>query len=595
MLDFKDIAKIFEKIELSLIRSLKRNLGRHKQEEQQEGFEWSAWQAEKLRNINKFRRECSDIMSEYTDVIDSETRQLMEEQFKEGVNGITVPQSEMISDIPQVTLNPEPEFFGVDDTKVTKLIDDVVNLEKHAETATLRTMDDIYRQTVHKAQLAMSTGGMTLQQAIDMSVKDFLNKGINCIVYRDGRHVNIADYVRMALRTTSTRAKLQGESERFRTMGYDTVRVTQYSMCSKTCLPWQGRPYINDVFVLWDGEIEERENGELWGKSNYCGKWFPLLSTAIHAGLFHPNCRHTIVLYKDGDSLPEPMDNSEIEKRYKLEQKQRRLENEVRKARRKAEGFSDPDNVKKAKKEVREAQKKLRDFIDQTNAAYGKIILKRDYDREKIYYGEINSPVPSETPVSVLAAPEVKSVEVIVKAPETAQGAYRDEVISIPKAERHNSDDVMESRFTENLDDLNNGQRDVIKHRNIELELEKSDIGKEYKQYLVDNPCRINIYYNVDVEKEHLGEYDSFTDTINIFGSNTKTIAKTSEVLIHELTHRRYNIYGDFWSECVCRAHEIMHRKQRNYLTIAEKRAIIKEIREVYGEIHPDWKWRRKL
>lgn len=152
----------------------------------------------------------------------------------------------------------------------------------------------------------------------------------------------------------------------------------------------------------------------------------------------------------------------------------------------------------------------------------------------------------------------------------------------------------MESRFTENLDDMNNGQKDFIKHRNIELELEKSDIGKEYKQYLVDNPCRINIYYNVDVEKEHLGEYDSFTDTINIFGSNTKTIAKTSEVLIHELTHRRYNIYGNFWSECVCRAHEIMHRKRKNYLTIAEKRAIIKEIKEVYGEIHPDWKWRRK-
>lgn len=385
MIDFKDIAKIFEEIELSLIKSLKRNLSRYKQEEKEQGFEWASWQAEKLRNLDKFRKENSSIMNEYTDIIDSDTRQLMEEQFREGVNGITVKHSETISETPQTVLASEPNFFGVDDRKITKLIDDVVNLEKHAEVAALRTMDDVYRQTVHKAQLAMSTG-MPLQKAIDMSVKDFLDKGINCIVYRDGRRVNIADYVRMALRTTSTRAKLQGESAKYSAMGYDTVIVTQYSMCSKTCLPWQGRPYINDVFVLWDGEIEDRGNGGLWGKSHYCGKWFPLLSMAINAGLFHPNCRHTIGLYKEGiTNIHEPVNNTEAEKRYKLEQKQRRLENEVRKARRRAEGFSDPENIRRAKKEINEAQKRLADFINQTNAAYGKTVLKRNYDREKIY------------------------------------------------------------------------------------------------------------------------------------------------------------------------------------------------------------------
>ena len=226
---------------------------------------------------------------------------------------------------------------------------------------------------------------MTLQKAIDIAVKDFLDKGINCIVYRNGRRVNIAYYVRMALRTTSTRAKLQGESARYSAMGYDTVQVTQYSMCSDTCLPWQGKAYINDVFIMWEGDIEERENGELWGKSNYCGKWFPLLSTAIHAGLFHPSCRHTIALYIDGDAIPKALDNSEIENRYKLEQKQRRLENEVRRAKRKAEGFSDPDNIQKANKELRDAQKKLRDFIDKVNAEEGETVLKRDYGREKIY------------------------------------------------------------------------------------------------------------------------------------------------------------------------------------------------------------------
>ena len=205
---------------------------------------WSAWQAEKLRNLDKFRQENSFIMSDYTKVIDSGTRQIMLDEFIQGMNGIKYPGD-----------NEEPQFFGIDKVKVNKLIDDVVNLEKHAETAVLRTMDDIYRQTVNKAQLAMSSGSMTLQQAIDIAVQDFLNKGINCIVYRNGRHVNIADYVRMALRTTATRANLQGQSEKIKALGYDTILISSYSMCSETCLPWQGRVYINDVLLCGKAKL----------------------------------------------------------------------------------------------------------------------------------------------------------------------------------------------------------------------------------------------------------------------------------------------------------------------------------------------------
>ena len=275
MLGISGIVRIFEEIEQRLVKSLKRNLGRHKEEEEQEGFNWSAWQAEKLRSLEKFRRENAAIMQEYTEQIDTETRQIMQEQFDEGVNGVDVPPAEN-----------QPAFFGVDTTKVNKLIEDVTYLEKNAETAALRLTDDVYRQTVNRVQLAMGTGSMTLQQAIDIAVKDFLDQGINCIVYRDGRRVNIADYVRMALRTTATRAALQGKSAKFKDLGYDTVQVSSYGMCSKTCEPWQGRIYIEDTFSFWDGEVRE-QGGILWGKSNYCGKWFPLLSSAIEKGLFH--------------------------------------------------------------------------------------------------------------------------------------------------------------------------------------------------------------------------------------------------------------------------------------------------------------------
>ncbi len=143
------------------------------------------------------------------------------------------------------------------------------------------------------------------------------------------------------------------------------------------------------------------------------------------------------------------------------------------------------------------------------------------------------------------------------------------------------------------IEEYNFGQKDIIKLRNIEKELNKSDIGREYLNYLLANPCKINLYYNVDVEKDLLGIYDPLTDEISIYASNTKTIKTTAEVIIHELTHRRYDIGDCFWAECVCRAHEYMHRYRRNNLTIQEKRSIIKEIKRDYSKLNPDWKWRK--
>lgn len=285
LLSYKDIAKIFEQIELRLIASLKRNLHKHKAWEQKEGFNWSAWQAEKLRNLEKFRRENIYIMNEYVDVIDNETRQLMEEQFREGEKLVNSQLEELRQDNPEADktgLVTHENFFGVNEEKMKSLITDITELEKKAETAALRMTDDVYRQTVNRVQLDMATGSMTLTEAIDEAVSGFLEKGINCIEYKDGRRVNIADYARMALRTTSQRAALQGKAKRFAELGYDTVMTSQHSMCSKTCEPYQGKVFIDDVFTVWHGEV----NGD-YGKSNYCGKWFMLLSVAIKNGLFH--------------------------------------------------------------------------------------------------------------------------------------------------------------------------------------------------------------------------------------------------------------------------------------------------------------------
>lgn len=372
MLNFKDIAKIFEEIELRLIASLKRNLMHHKAEEIREDRQWTAWQAIKLQNLQKFRRENRQIMQEYSDKIDADTRQLMAEQFREGEQ-----EAEEVAGAEPAASVPDVHFFGVNTPKMERLMQDVVQVEQTAETAALRTMDDVYRRTVNRAQLAMAAGETTLTKAIDMAVREFLEKGLNSIVYRDGRHVDIADYVRMVLRTASTRAQLQGKSKRFAELGYDTVLISQYGGCSETCEPWQGRAYIDDVFTIWNGEI----NGDS-GKSRYCDKWFPLLSSAIRGGLFHPNCRHTMSLYIDGvTKIPPPIPAEQIRKQRELEQKQRVMERKIRKLKRLEAGTQDPQAVKEYGRKLKQAQQEMKAFVDENHD-----VLRRDYEREK-YYG----------------------------------------------------------------------------------------------------------------------------------------------------------------------------------------------------------------
>jgi len=117
-----------------------------------------------------------------------------------------------------------------------------------------------------------------------MASKDFLTRGFNCIEYSNGSRHNIADYCDMAIRTANKRANLMGEGEMRKKLGNSLVYVSKHGGACDKCTPWEGRVYIDDV---WSGGTEKD------------GK-YPLLSTAISGGLFHPRCHHGVSTYYEG-------------------------------------------------------------------------------------------------------------------------------------------------------------------------------------------------------------------------------------------------------------------------------------------------------
>lgn len=387
-----EVADLFRDLELQLIASLKRNLGRHEAQEQREGGNdgvpenWEAWQAAKLRDLQQFRRENEKIVESVSPVIDQETKELIRGQYAEGgADG----------------------FFSMNDRRVNALLQEMEQAQANVEKAALRYMDDVYRRTVRGAALGMATGSMTMQKAVDLATKDFLAAGITCIRYRNGRRVNIASYAEMALRTAATRATLQGEAAQREQLGIDTVLVSQYGACSDTCLPWQGLVYIDDVFQMYNGP---HTLGGTYGVSRN-GQQYPLLSVAVRAGLFHPNCRHTLTTWIEGMSKrPRSMDKAKIEAASRLEKKQRYLERRVREAKRQAEGLLDPDAAKQAKRLVRRRQSELKEFVD----AHGDV-LRRDPWRER-YDGtasvsELQELDFSDKPVTMQSISKIRPVE----------------------------------------------------------------------------------------------------------------------------------------------------------------------------------------
>ena len=142
---------------------------------------------------------------------------------------------------------------------------------------------------------------------------------------------------------------------------------------------------------------------------------YKLLSTAIKAGLLHPQCRHTIATYFEGITrIPKIYDKAEATRTYRAEQKQRQLENKIRLAKRINAGVMDEENEREATAMLRNYQKQLRDHLK----AHPE--LKRHAHREKIYdikasLGNSSSNIKSNSEGKYIETIDTKDIDKFVE------------------------------------------------------------------------------------------------------------------------------------------------------------------------------------
>lgn len=335
-----DVRKAFEEMELELIASMKRNLQRHLDWEEKEKFNWNMWQVEQLKTLENFKKENQQIFNKKFSSINAEIANFLQSSFE--TSGFE-EEKKILQELAKglfVNANGQKgidgSFFSLNKNKMNALIRATTNDLEKAEYAMLRMTNDQYRKIIFNAQVMANSGFFTLAQSIDKASKDFLRSGINCIQYKDGRRVNIASYAEMSIRTANKRAVLISEGDVRNSYGIHTVRISKYGGCSETCLPWQGRIYVDDVYS--GGTKEEAQEKNL-----------TLLSEAIAGGLFHPNCKHRATTYfydlkkslgkLENDGIENPLKEQEHRKNQMHIQQQKRLQN----------GFLDSSNIQQAK------------------------------------------------------------------------------------------------------------------------------------------------------------------------------------------------------------------------------------------------------
>ena len=349
-----DITAAFEAIENELIASMMRNMSRHRAEETKEGYEWSMWQAEQLKALEKYKRENQKRYKKQFKNINKQIAVLIQQARQEGNMEQEIKILQAIKKGWKVHgKNGSPrlksmtaEFFRLNDRKLAALIEATVHDMQEAEKAILRKAEDDYRKAIFNAQVYANTGAGTYEKAVDMATRDMLSRGLGCVEYANGSRHTLVDYASMAIRTASKRAYLYGEGEKRQEWGITTVIIAKRGNPCPKCLPFVGKVLVDDV---WSG-------GRSDGYDPETGKRYPTISHAIECGLYHPNCKDSHTTYFPGISTADDKWTAKelraIGVKYEAEQRQQYAKRQEEKYERLAEYSLDEENQKHYKNKV---------------------------------------------------------------------------------------------------------------------------------------------------------------------------------------------------------------------------------------------------
>ncbi|MFL8888685.1 phage minor capsid protein [Helcococcus kunzii] len=319
------------------------------------------WHNDNYKKIKQYERDVQKIVISNTknarDVVDD----FIDEELQKASKKVDKKMVEILDATNKEYIDPKN---AIAETKKegAKIIYESLN---KTNRGLLEGADKVYSDILNKAVDDVTRGDKSISEAVSDVISKWAEKGVPALVRKDGAEMTPEGYVPMVIRAGQKNLANELENKRLDEYGIDLVMISSHMGSRPSHAEFQGKIYSRS------GESSEYEPLSVTGYGKIDG-----LITGV-------NCRHLMYPYVEGvtkNNYPK-YDLEKNNQRYKEQQYQRKLERDIRKAKRTLEALkkvgADSEEIKKAEKRVRQRQAKIREHIEKTG-------LKRKYNREKI-------------------------------------------------------------------------------------------------------------------------------------------------------------------------------------------------------------------
>lgn len=345
-----DVLAIYTQAEQEMLEKVAKRVAK--------GITTEGWNEQKLKNTQELNKEINKILTKTEKLSSATISKGIISAYKKGYESVGGKKEvhETILDELNIPMNLKMQILAAN------------KLLENASFQVLRKADDAYTKVMTNATTGLLAGTDTRVQASQKMLNEFAEKGITSFVDKAGRNWDLSSYAEMCARTVSSHAALQGHIDRQIEVGEDLVKVSSIGTTCPICARWQG------VVLSISGNSAKYHSVE----------------EAKASGLFHPNCKHTLVMHipeldGEGKIEPDPMGSTKESERYNLIQKQRSNERSIRYwKKRKALAITPEDKAK--------CDAKIK-YWQHTNLLHcEKHQLRRQYAREGVMSGSANGP-----------------------------------------------------------------------------------------------------------------------------------------------------------------------------------------------------------
>ncbi len=317
---------------------------------------------------------------------------LIQEQSNGNLQDIKVPTFQKVESPKNASdLNMTPKEIRMLESAYKRTNGEITNITRssaiQAQKAFLNACDSAYFK---------ATRGVSLSKAIAESIEELADKGITTVYY-DNREDSIETAVARATRTGINQASGDITLTRCAETGASYVLVSQHLGARVTGTNdyrdhslWQGEVYSLDwskselsSYMPTEKEIAENKEqfaylDEIKKLADSKVKYKDFIETCGYGkiqGIAGINCRHSFGLFYPGININnnKSLDDAKNEELYTLQQKQRKMESEIRKTKRKLDalkqsGLEDTetkDRISALNIKLRNQNKKYRDFCEE--------------------------------------------------------------------------------------------------------------------------------------------------------------------------------------------------------------------------------------